>query len=115
MSMHSAPFMAATKLLDAVLEGATGNSVNLYFPQSQFTCTVEWGGTAPTSTSVILQGSIDNRVWADLQTVSITSSGTMFHVINKPVKYIRAHFDSKVDGDATTTVTFICQAGIGGN
>ena len=103
--------VSAITLLDAAVDTGAGSNYDLGESRSRFTCAVEWGGATPTSTTVKLQGSIDNVLWADLQTVVVSASGTMFHVIEKLVRYIRGNYVSKVGGDATTSVTMKCQAG----
>ncbi len=92
-------------VLTANTAGLTGVSKDLGFTCSKMTILITWGGTAPTSTSTILQGSLDNTTFATLVTHSSTATGDMYHVVNKPVRYIKGGFASKVGGDATSTVT----------
>lgn len=92
-------------VLTANTAGFTGVSKDLGFTCSKLSVLISWGGTAPTSTSTILQGSLDNTTFATLVTHSSTATGDMYHVVNKPVRYIKGGFASKVGGDSTTTVT----------
>jgi hypothetical protein len=105
------PLEEVQTLLSAVTSTGNGSSVDLKLFASRMTCTVVWGGTTPTSTITTLQGSIDNSTWGTLTTVTSTASGDMFHIVNKPVRYIRGGYTSKVGGDATTSVTMKCLPG----
>lgn len=65
----------------------TGATVTLDFPYDKHTwCTTIVGGS---SVSVTFQGSLDNVLWATLDT-STSATSECRHVVNKPVKYIRA-------------------------
>ena len=101
----------AITLLSAVTATGTGTAYDLKYATSQSTCTVTWGGTTPTNTVVALEGSIDNSTYAALATVTVTATGTMWHTVNKPVRYIRGNYVSKSGGDGTTAVTMVCVAG----
>ena len=98
-------------VLTANTAGFTGATNDVGFTASKFTVTITWGGAAPTSTSTTLQGSTDNSTFATLVTHSSIASGDMYHVVNKPVRYIKGGFASKVGGDATSTVTMKVWAG----
>ncbi len=108
---QSKPFTRVIKLLNAVTGTGSGDYVDFECLLSQFSCMIRWGGLAPTNTVVRLEGSIDGLNWASLQEVTVTSTNTMFHVINRPVQFIRANYVSKTGGDATTSVTFEIVAG----
>jgi len=65
----------------------TGAAFNLDFPYDKHTwCTTIAGAS---SVSVTLQGSLDNSLWATLDT-STSATSECRHVVNKPVKYIRS-------------------------
>ncbi|PWT71029.1 MAG: hypothetical protein C5B60_11425 [Chloroflexi bacterium] len=59
---------------------------------------------SPTACTLHLEGSLDDlavwpRAWADLSgDVSITGSPTIFHVINRPVRYIRVNLTTLTGG-----------------
>lgn len=97
-------------LLNAVTSTGTGSSINLNTYMDEFTCVVTWGGTTPTNTVVALQGSLDDTTFAALATETITATGTMFHVVDKSVRYVRGNYVSRSGGDATTAVTLKCSA-----
>lgn len=108
---NSKPYKEKITLLSAKTATGAGTAEPMKVPLSDFTCHVTWGGTAPTNTVVTLEGSIDNTTYATLSTMTITASGTMWHIANKPVNYIRGNYVSKSGGDGTTAVTLICIAG----
>ncbi len=107
----SKPFTRKIVLLSAVTGAGVSDYVDFENVLSQFSCMVRWGGTVPTNTVVRLEGSLDGANWATLQEVTVTTDKTMFHVVNKPVRFIRANYVSKTGGDATTAVTFEVVAG----
>jgi hypothetical protein len=43
--------------------------------------------------------------------VTVTATGTMWHTVNKPVRYVRGNYVSKSGGDGTTAVTLVCTHG----
>ena len=98
-------------LLSAVTATGAGTALDLGFLTAKSTCHVTWSGTAPTNTVVALEGSINNSTYAALATVTVTATGTMWHMVNKPVRYLRGNYVSKSGGDGTTAVTMICTAG----
>jgi hypothetical protein len=110
------PTVYGSKILNAVTGTGTGSSFRLE-PNTLstvtafFTCQVTWGGTTPTSTVVAVNGSLDNTNFYPLATVTVTASPTLFHIANKPVKYIQGNYVSKVGGDGTTSVTLLCMPG----
>lgn len=98
-------------LMKSATATGAGTVLDLGNPMfAEFTCAVTWGGTAPTNTVVDLEGSIDNSTFDELATETVTATGTMFHVVDKPVRYIRGEYVSKSGGDATTAVTIKCSA-----
>jgi hypothetical protein len=71
------------------------------------------GGTVvATAVTVDLEGSLDNTTWFQLATHpfsagDISAEGAMFHVIDKPVKYVRANLTALSGGtDPTVTVKY---------
>lgn len=99
-------------MLSAVTATGLGSAVDLGTYVSRFTCAVVWGGTAPTNTVTELFGSIDGTSYVSLTGAhTSTASPDMFHVADKPVRWIKGKYTSKTDGDATTSVTMKCAAG----
>lgn len=92
-------------LLDAVTATGAGAGLSLEGIIARHTFTIVWSGTTPTNTVVALEGTIDGVTWASLATVTATGSGTMAHIVDKPVMMVRANYVSKSGGDATTAVT----------
>lgn len=65
----------------------TGATQNLDFPYDKHTwCTTIAGAS---SVSVTFQGSLDSTLWVTLDT-STSATSECRHVVNKPVKYVRA-------------------------
>jgi len=92
--------------------GTTGASGSLYVRGVEsHTVQCEWsGGTSISAMVVDLEGSLDNSNWFDLATHTVTSGeisneSLMFHVVNKPVDYVRVVVDS-----FTTTGTLALDA-----
>lgn len=98
-------------LLTASTAGLTGSSNDIGFTTNKFTVTIVWGGTAATTTTTKLLGSIDNSTFATLVTHVSSASGEMYHVAEKPVRYVKGEFTSKTGGDATSVVTMKIWAG----
>ena len=65
------------------------------------------GGTGSfTSYTVNLEGSLDGTNWAQLDQ-STNAAGEMRHVVNKPVRYIRANVVANVVASGVPTLTVI--------
>lgn len=71
--------------------GAASNTYALPSAMSRFTWTTQYSGAA-TSSTVLLQGSLDNSNW---YTIDTSTTAEMRHVTNKPVKYLRAYLSDK--------------------
>ena len=104
-------------LLDGVVAtGASSNKfrVSDYYADgiaSDLTCMLTAAGTAATSFTMILEGSLDNVNYYGLATnvyTVATADTAMFHVINKGVKFIRGNFSAKSGGDGTSAITMKC-------
>lgn len=103
-------YSGTATLLSGVVSTGAGSSESLQVTCSRFTVTVTWGGTSPTNTVVNLEGSIDGTNFGILGTSTVTATGTMFHVVDKPVNHIRGNYVSKSGGDGTTSVTMVVMA-----
>ncbi len=107
----SKPHTQKITLLNAVTATGAGDYCDFEQLLSRFSCIVRWGGTVPTNTVVRLEGSLDRTNWATLAEVTVTSDKWMFHVIDKPVPFVRGNYVSKSGGDGTTSVTLEMVAG----
>lgn len=110
-------------LLDGKVATGAGTAVDLQgvsnVPVEKFTCMLTAAGTAATSFTMILEGSINGINFYGLVTNTYTvatADTAMFHVVNKGVKYIRGNFSSKSGGDGTSAITMECMLiPVGGN
>ena len=62
---------------------------------------------APTAVTVDLEGSLDDTTFVSLAdyvltAADLTATAAMFHVVDKPVRYIRANVTNLVGGTAPT-------------
>ena len=98
----------AFKFLDAVT--TTGASTAKAFSKIVKSHTVQVTVTgSPTAVTVDLEGSLDNITFFQLDTHpfnngEIPSGKSMFHVINKPVRFVRLNL-TKLTGGTAPTVT----------
>jgi len=83
------PTQALTTLLNAVAAATVGTTLNTTFLLSKHTWEIVVTG-APANETTLLEGSINGTTWYTLDTSNITTS-EMRHVVNKPVRYIRAN------------------------
>ena len=100
----------AVKLLDAVT--STGVSASFRINALVKSHTVQSTITgAPTAVTVDLEGSVDNVSFFQLasdpyQPGDLTAQGAMFHVADKPVKFIRVNLTA-LTGGTSPTVTAV--------
>jgi len=66
---------------------------------------VQTNDASSTAPDIRLQGSIDGTNWFDLDT-STTIGSEMRHVVNKPVRYIRAYVSDMGDASSITVKVF---------
>ena len=113
-------FTPPLTLLSAVTTPAVGSAVNIGFVTSKITCHIVASGTAATSLTVSLLGSIDGTTYGTLYlngtatTITFTiadATTNSFSVMNQPVLYLKGQYVSKVGGGAGTAVTLVCGAG----
>lgn len=84
--------------------GATGTAVSTDAAQSQdITCTASTGDLTFTPGATAMRGTLDD--------VILVRNDEAFHVVEKPVRYIKGSFVSKTGGGAATTVTLKCMSG----
>jgi hypothetical protein len=108
-------------LLSAQTSTGNGSVVALGFTTTKITCHITYGGTAPTTVTVSLLGSINNVTYGTLTIGSASTfvytiadaTSNSFSVMYQPVKYLKGNYVSKTGGDGTTAITMIC--GVGGN
>ena len=106
-------YTPALVLLDGVTATGDGDAVDLGMFTGKVTCVVDVGGTAPTSVTVAVKGSIDDDNYTSIasHTYTIASANDTFTIVNQYCKYVKGNFTSKVGGAADTSVTLTCMAG----
>ena len=105
--------MARTLLNAATGTGAGGTFKTNTIPDKH-TVQVTMGGTVvATAVTVDLEGSLDGTFWQALASHAldageITAEGAIFHVVNAPIKYVRANLTTLTGGTApTVTVKYL--------
>ena len=100
-------------LLNAAAATGAGSSQKVSQIPSQHTVAATMGGTVvATAVTVDLEGSIDDTTWFQLarhafSAGEISAEAAMFHVIDKPVRYVRANLITLTGGtDPTVTVKY---------
>lgn len=84
--------------------GVTGTAVSTDATQTQaFTCTASTGDLTFTPGATTMRGTLDD--------VILVRNDEAFHVVQKPVRYIKGSYVSKTGGGAGSTVTLSCTAG----
>lgn len=103
----------AHTLLNAATATGAGSTQKVSQIPSHHTVAATMGGTVvATAVTVDLEGSIDDTTWFQLARHAftageITAEAAMFHVIDKPVRYIRANLITLTGGtDPTVTVKY---------
>ncbi|WP_373088685.1 hypothetical protein [Zhongshania sp.] len=102
----------AWKMLDAVSATGASEPVTLRMIPDEHTVHATWTG-APTAVTIKLQGSLLNPEegeWEDLAEHSataeeISNQSAMFHVVDKPVRYVRVDLDTLTGGTSPTVTT----------
>jgi len=97
------PTQAIVTLLNAVAAPTTGATTDTTYLLSKHTWEIVVTG-APANETTNLEGSINGTTWYILDTSAITTS-EMRHIVNKPVRYIRA--DCTVLPSGTVTVRYM--------
>lgn len=98
--------MSAITFLDAATSTGASNIKRLAFLVSHHTVQVTITG-APTAVTVDLEGSIDGVTFFSLATHAftageLTATKAMFHVIDKPVSYVRSNLTVLTAGTSPT-------------
>jgi hypothetical protein len=103
----------AHTLLNAATSTGAGSTQKVSLIPSQHTVQATMGGTVvATAVTVDLEGSLDNTSWFQLarhafSAAEISAEGAMFHVVDKPAKYVRANLITLTGGtDPTVTVKY---------
>lgn len=98
----------AVLLLNAATATGAG-SVHIVRPRpSKHTVAATMGGTVvATAVTVDLEGSLDNSTWFSLDShpftaAEITAEAAMFHVVSRPVRYVRLNLVTLTGGTAPT-------------
>ena len=98
----------AHTLLSAATSTGAGSSQRVSMIPSQHTIQATMGGTlVATAVTVDLEGSLDDSTWFQLarhafSAGEISAEAAMFHVNDKPVKYVRANLITLTGGTAPT-------------
>lgn len=61
----------------------------------------------PATCTLNVQGSLDNINWFDLSGNQTCTSSLMFHVVNKPVQYVRINLSALTGGTSPTVTTTV--------
>jgi hypothetical protein len=103
----------AHTLLSAATATGEGSTQRLSQIPASHTVQVAMGGTVvATAVTVDLEGSLDDTTFFQLARhafsgAEITAEAALFHVINKPVRYVRANLITLTGGtDPTVTVLY---------
>jgi hypothetical protein len=94
------------KMLDAVTTTGASQSVPIRKIGVKHTVQATTTGN-PTAVTVDLEGSLDNITWFQIATSpftagEITAQGSMFHVIDTPVRYVRVNLTTLLGGTSPT-------------
>ena len=84
--------------------GATPSIVARVSPSRHTVQLLLTGG--PTGCAYQLEGSLDNSNWENLSGTQDCTSVTMFHVVDRPVNYIRGNLTT-LSGGSSPTVQFL--------
>ena len=103
----------AHTLLNAATATGAGSTQKVSMIPSSHTVAATMGGTVvATAVTVDLEGSLDDSTWFTLASHAftageITAEAAMFHVADKPVRYVRANLTTLTGGtDPTVTVLY---------
>lgn len=99
----------ANQLLKAAAATGAGDSKKLvarYGESSTHTVQIDITG-APTAVVVDFEGSLDEKSWFQLASHTMTASeltatAAMFHVVDKPVEFIRSNLTTLTGGSSPT-------------
>ena len=106
----------AHTLLDAATATGAGSTQKTYSIPSAHTVAATMGGTVvATAVTVALEGSLDDSTWFTLAShvftaAEITAEAAMFHIADKPVKFVRANLETLTGGTAPTVTVLYDQA-----
>lgn len=105
----------ARNILNAATATGAGSTFRVGIIPTKHTCAVTMGGTlVATAVTIDLEGSIDDTSWFTLANhaftaAEITATSAMFHVVDKPVKYVRANLQT-LTGGTDPTITMLYEA-----
>jgi len=98
----------AHTLLNAATATGAGNTQKVGQIPASHTVQATMGGTVvATAVTVDLEGSLDDTTWVQLarhafDAGEITAEAAIFHVIDKPIKYVRANLITLTGGTSPT-------------
>jgi hypothetical protein len=99
----------AVKLLDAATAIGASPTWAVRMKPRNHTVQVTITG-APTAVTVDLEGSLDNVTWSSmashvLTAGELTATAALFHIVDKPVRYVRTNVTVLTGGTAPTVTT----------
>lgn len=106
----------AVLLLNAATATGAGSVHTVRTRPSQHTIAATLGGdVVATAATVDLEGSLDNSTWFSLDShafnaAEITATSAMYHVVNRPVRYVRLNLTT-LTGGTNPTVTAKYESG----
>lgn len=108
---NTLPYWYGT-LLSGVTTTGAGASNSMFTPFDNYTCQTVVTGQTPTTTTVNIEGSIDNSTWSTIGTTIVTGlSNSVIQITAKPMLYSRGNFASFTSNTTTKpTVTVKCLA-----
>ena len=98
----------AHTLLNAAAATGAGSTQKTFSIPAMHSVQVTMGGTVvATAVTVALEGSLDGTFWQAMAThalvsAEISAEGAIFHVVNSPIKYVRANLTVLTGGTAPT-------------
>jgi hypothetical protein len=103
--MHYPTQSKKATLFDAVNSVQASGLLDMGRNYNMFTVQIVFTGVI-TSSTVLFQGSLDGVNWEDLGS-STSTTNDMFHVVNKPIRLVRANLTVLTGTTPTITVMFV--------
>lgn len=106
MALNSISLGVPTKLFDADAAAAPVNTPSYALPSADKAKVITWStyfASAPTSPSIKLQISMDETVWSDLDTSTVTTGEVKTATVMN-ARFIRARKEAQTGGGALTVI-----------
>ena len=115
---NASPFTSIMSLVSTSTgsDGApgAGTVTSIPVPMSNFSCSLLYSGVSPSTSTITLEGSLDNTLWRSLSSGITTTleTGQFFDVTGKWAAYIRPNWSvfTRATSTYTTTATMKCVA-----